>query len=125
MEKTMTLREFYESIVEGREVTEEMKEIAVKKIEQLDKKNEYARNHKKSGNSKKAKENAELRERLLAKMEDGKVYKAGNFVDSEGEVKSVQKASSLLKGLVDEGKLTVSEERVKGNRLVKTYMKVA
>lgn len=125
--KPMTLREFYEAIVAGEVVTEEMKGIAAKKIEQLDKKNEYARNHKKSGNSKKVKENAEFKAQIMQAVSElvrGEVtaVKANEIAEATGL--STQKVSALARQLVEEGKLTVDEEKVKGGRLVKIYTSV-
>lgn len=118
-EKQMTLREFYEAVASKEEITDEMVAIALKKIEQLDKKNEYARNHKKSGNSKKAKENAEAQAQILEVMEAGKEYKAKDLAEATGM--SQQKVSAMAKKLVEVGKLTVDEVKVKGARLVKVY----
>lgn len=118
-EKQMTLREFYEVVASKEEITDEMVAIALKKIEQLDKKNEYARNHKKSGNSKKAKENAEAQAQILEVMEAGKEYKAKDLAEATGM--SQQKVSAMAKKLVEAGKLTVDEVKVKGARLVKVY----
>lgn len=118
-EKQMTLREFYGAIADREEITDEMVAIALKKIEQLDKKNEYARNHKKSGDSKKAKENAEAQAQILEIMETGKEYKAKDLAEATGM--SQQKVSAMAKKLVEADKLTVDEVKVKGARLVKVY----
>lgn len=121
-EKQMTLREFYEAIVAKEEITDEMVAIAVKKIEQLDKKNEYARNHKKSGNSKKAKENAEAKDKIAEVMADGQERKAKDIAEALGL--SQQKVSALARQMVEDGMLVAKEARVKGGRLVKVYAKV-
>lgn len=121
--KPMTLREFYEAIVAKEEITEEMVAIAAKKIEQLDKKNEYARNHKKSGNSKKAKENAEVKAKIAELMADGAARKAKEIAEALDLTQ--QKVSALARQMVEEGVLVADEERVKGGRLVKVYTKVA
>lgn len=122
-QKPMTLREFYEAIVAREEITEEMVAIAAKKIEQLDKKNEYARNHKKSGNSKKAKENAEVKAKIAELMADGTARKAKEIAEALDLTQ--QKVSALARQMVEEGVLAADEERVKGGRLVKVYTKVA
>ena len=121
--KPMTLREFYEAVAAREEITDEMVAIAAKKIEQLDKKNEYARNHKKSGNSKKAKENAEVKAKIAELMADGTARKAKEIAEALDLTQ--QKVSALARQMVEEGKLTVDEEKVKGGRLVKVYTKVA
>lgn len=121
--KPMTLREFYEAIIAKEEITDEMVAIAVKKLEQMDRKNEYARNHKKSGNSKKAKENAEVKARILEAMEVGKEYKAKDIAEALDLTQ--QKVSALARQMVEDGMLTSKEEKVKAGRLVKVYAKVA
>lgn len=120
--KAMTQREFYEAIIAKEEITDEMVTIAVKKIEQMDRKNEYARNHNKSGNSKKAKENAEVKAKIAELMADGQERKAKDIAEALGL--SQQKASALARQMVEDGVLVATEERVKGGRLVKVYTKV-
>lgn len=121
-EKQMTLREFYEAVAAKEEITDEMVAIALRKIEQIDKKNEYARNHKKSGNSKKAKENAEAKDKIAEVMADGQERKAKDIAEVLGL--SQQKVSALARQMVEDGVLTSKDERVKGGRLVKVYAKV-
>lgn len=121
--KAMTLREFYEAIIAKEEITDEMVAIAVRRIELLDKKNEYARNHKKSGNSKKAKENTEVKTKIAELMADGKQRKAKEIGEALGL--SQQKVSALARQMVEDGILNADEQRVKGGRLVKVYVKVA
>lgn len=121
--KAMTLREFYEAIIAKEEITDEMVAIAIRRIELLDKKNEYARNHKKSGNSKKAKENAEVKTKIAELMADGQERKAKEIGEALGLTQ--QKVSALARQMVEDGVLEAKEERVKGGRLVKVYTKVA
>ena len=121
--KAMTLREFYEAIIAKGEITDEMVAIAARRIELLDKKNEYARNHKKSGNSKKAKENAEVKAKIAELMADGKQRKAKEIAEALDLTQ--QKVSALARQMVEDGVLVSEEERVKGGRLVKVYAKVA
>lgn len=121
-DKPMTLREFYEAIAAQEVVTDEMVAIALKKLEQLDKKNEYARNHKKSGNSKKAKENAEVKARIAELMADGTARKAKEIAEALDLTQ--QKVSALARQMVEEGTLMAEEEKVKGGRLVKVYTRV-
>lgn len=121
--KAMTLREFYEAIIAKEEITDEMVAIAVRRIELLDKKNEYARNHKKFGNSKKAKENTEVKAKIAELMADGQERKAKEIGEALGL--SQQKVSALARQMVEDGALTSREEKVKGGRLVKIYAKVA
>lgn len=120
-DKPMTLREFYEAIAAQEQITDEMVAIALKKLEQLDKKNEYARNHKKSGNSKKAKENAEVKARIAELMADGTARKAKEIAEALDLTQ--QKVSALARQMVEEGTLVAEDARVKGGRLVKVYTK--
>lgn len=121
--KAMTLREFYEAIIAKGEITDEMVAIAARRIELLDKKNEYARNHKKSGNSKKAKENAEVKAKIAELMADGQQRKAKEIAEALDLTQ--QKVSALARQMVEDGILVADEQRVKGGRLVKVYAKVA
>lgn len=121
--KPMTLREFYEAIIAKEEITDEMVAIAAKKIEQMDRKNEYARNHKKSGNSKKAKENAEVKAKIEELMADGQERKAKEIAEALDLTQ--QKVSALARQMVEDGVLVADEQKVKGGRLVKVYAKVA
>ena len=121
--KAMTLREFYEAIIAKEEITDEMAAIAVRRIELLDKKNEYARNHKKSGNSKKAKENAEVKTKIAELMADGQERKAKEIGEALGLTQ--QKVSALARQMVEDGVLVSEEQKVKGGRLVKVYTKAA
>lgn len=118
-DKPMTLREFYEAIAAQEVITDEMVAIALKKLEQLDKKNEYARNHKKSGNSKKAKENAEVKAKIAELMSDGAARKAKEIAEALDLTQ--QKVSALARQMVEEGSLVAEDEKVKGGRLVKVY----
>ena len=121
-DKPMTLREFYEAIAAQEVITDEMVAIALKKLEQLDKKNEYARNHKKSGNSKKAKENAEVKARIAELMADGTARKAKEIAEALDLTQ--QKVSALARQMVEEGSLVAEDQKVKGGRLVKVYTRV-
>ena len=121
-DKPMTLREFYEAIAAQEQITDEMVAIALKKLEQLDKKNEYARNHKKSGNSKKAKENAEVKARIAEFMADGAARKAKEIAEALDLTQ--QKVSALARQMVEEDSLVAEDQKVKGGRLVKVYTRV-
>lgn len=117
-EVKMTLRDFYEAIIAGAEITDEMKEIAAKKIEQLDKKKEYNRTHKRS--SKKSETNEVFKEAIVNFLAEAQApVKAKDIAAATGM--SSQKVSALARQLVEDGRLVAGEEKIKGNRLVKTY----
>lgn len=117
-EVKMTLRDFYEAIIAGAEITDEMKEIATKKIEQLDKKKEYNRTHKRS--SKKSEANEVFKEAIVNFLSETQApVKAKDIAAATGM--SSQKVSALARQLVEDRRLVAGEEKIKGNRLVKTY----
>ena len=105
----MTLRELYEIVVTG-EITEEAKAKATEEIAKLD-----ARNAKRKGEeSKKAKENAPIKESIAAVLTD-EPQTASDIAKTVGI--SVQKASSLLRQM----DVTVTEVKVKGKGTQKAY----
>ena len=105
----MTLRELYEIVVTG-EITEEAKAKATEEIAKLD-----ARNAKRKGEeSKKAKENAPIKESIAAVLTD-EPQTASDIAKTVGI--SVQKASSLLRQM----DVTVTDVKVKGKGTQKAY----
>ena len=114
---TMTSREFFNAVVEGN-ITDEIKDFAKSQIEKLDSKNAK----RKSTDSKTQKENKAIKETLLATMEKDKIYTASEVAGMEIEgITSTQKASALLRQLVETGTLTSEEVKVKGKGKVKGY----
>lgn len=114
---TMTSREFFSAVIEGN-ITDEIKDFAKSQIEKLDSKNAK----RKTTDSKTQKENKAIKESLLAIMEKDKVYTASEVAGMEIEgITSTQKASALLRQLVEEGKLVSEEVKVKGKGKVKGY----
>lgn len=114
---TMTSREFFNAVIEGN-ITDEIKDFAKSQIEKLDSKNAK----RKTTDSKAQKENKAIKELLLATMEKDKVYIASEVAGMEIEgITSTQKASALLRQLVETGTLTSEEVKVKGKGKVKGY----
>ena len=114
---TMTSREFFKAVVEGN-ITVEVKDFAELQIRKLDNKNAK----RKSTDSKTQKENREIKKTLLATMKKDKVYTASEVAGMEIEgITSTQKASALLRQLVETGTLTSEEVKVKGKGKVKGY----
>ena len=114
---TMTSREFFNAVIEGN-ITDEIKDFAKSQIEKLDSKNAK----RKSTDSKTQKENKAIKETLLATMEKDKVYTASEVAGMEIEgITSTQKASALLRQLVEEGKRGSEEVKIKGKGKVKGY----
>ena len=111
----MTNREFYTAIISNPNVAQDYKDFAQAEIDKLD-----ARNDKRKNTQTKAqKEN----EGIMTAIVDT-ITANGSMVASEiGTVLgiSTQKASALCKLLVDGGKLTVADVKVKGKGTVKQY----
>lgn len=106
MEKTMTTRNYFEAIAEGR-MNDEIKAWAAGQIEKLD-----ARNAKRAATpSKTAIANAPLKEAIFKYLSenDGKFTEAelGKVIDA-----SHNKAGSLVRQLVAEGKVSVAEVKI-------------
>lgn len=113
---TMTSREFFNAVIEGN-ITDEIKDFAKSQIEKLDNKNAK----RKSTDSKTQKENKAIKTSLLATMEKDKVYTASEVAGTVDGINSTQKASALLRQLVEEGKLVSEEVKIKGKGKVKGY----
>ena len=107
----MTQKEFFESIMYGDVITEEMKTHAADEFEKLAVR---AEKRKTTRNSK----NDELKEAILACFVEGTPM-TGKEVATALEI-TPQKANALLRQLVGEGKLSV-EEIKNGKRLVNSY----
>ena len=113
----MTSREFFTAVIEGK-INDEIKEFAQLQIEKLDSKNAK----RKTTESKTQKENKDIKTSLLATMEKDKVYTASEVAGMEIEgITSTQKASALLRQMVETGTLTSEEVKVKGKGKVKGY----
>ena len=110
----MTKREFYTAIMKG-EIDEQVKLFATEELEKMDAVNEKRRNTL----SKKAKEN----EPLLNKIESEILTeepKTATDVAAVLEV-SVQKASGLLRRLVEDGKAAKVDVKIKGKGTQQGY----
>ena len=116
-EKRMTKREMCNYIVNGGEITEEVKAWFVEEIEKLDKENEKARERA-------AKKKAENQPFIDAALEylDGKeeLVTASEVLENVEIFESVQKASSVLRGLEKEGIVESDEVKTKKGK-VKGY----
>lgn len=114
----MTQREFYTAITEGTVVTAEMEAFALHAIEILDRASEVRRNRQ----SKKALEN----EPLLTKIEDDILTDEPITASSVAAFlgTSTQKASSLLRTLVGEGRAQVQDIKITGKGTQKGYSRI-
>ena len=114
---TMTKREFYTAIKNG-EIDEQVKLFASEELEKMDAVNEKRRNTL----SKKAKEN----EPLLQQITDEILTEEPKTATDVAAILnvSVQKASGLLRRLVEDGKAVKVDVKIKGKGTQKGYTKV-
>ena len=110
----MTKREFYAAIVNGT-VSEDIVSFAAQEIAKMDAANDKRRNTV----TKKQLENEGVKTEILAHL--GAEAKTATVVGEEMEI-STQKASALLRQLVNEGKATATEVVVKGKGKQKGYI---
>lgn len=116
-EKKMTNREFYKAIANG-EMNEELKNFALEGIKKLDHKNEL-RNSKPT---KTAKENEPIKARITEILITNDKPMLASEIASAVEI-STQKASALLRQLVEGGVLAVDETKVAKKGVQKIYRK--
>ena len=109
----MTYREMLTSIVNGT-INEEVIEKATERLEKLDAENEKRKNRV----SKKALENEPVKARILEVL--GEEPKTATEIGKEVEI-STQKASALLRQLVNDGKVEKTDVKVKGKGVQKGY----
>ena len=108
----MTYREFFNAVINN-EITDEVIAMAKAEIVKLDNRNEKRRNTL----TPEQKENEALKAKMLEGLN-------GTVTASEVASKygiSTQKASALLRQIVEDGKATVGEVKVKGKGTVKAY----
>lgn len=110
----MTKREFYTAIMNG-EIDEQVKLFASEELEKMDAANEKRRNTL----SKKAQENQPLLQQITNEILTDEPKTA---TDVAAVLKvSVQKASGLLRRLVEEGKAVKVDVKIKGKGTQKGY----
>lgn len=110
----MTQREFFTKVIEAN-INEELTAKAQELVAGLDKRNAQ----KSATQTKTQKENEVLKAEMLNKLEKGKGYLAAEIGVVMGF--STSKASALAKQLVDEGKATVANVKVKNKGTQKSY----
>ena len=110
----MTNREFYTAIIGNPNVADDLKTYAQGEIDKLD-----ARNDKRKNTQTKAqKENEGVMTSILEHLANGSAV-ASEIGSALGI--STQKASALCKLLVNDGKLTVADIKVKNKGTLKQY----
>ena len=110
----MTRREFMEMVIADT-TNETIADFARNEIEKMDAKNERAKNRK----SKKAEENAPIKDKIFEVLNADEPTTA-SVVAEKVEI-STQKASALLRQMVEEERVTVEDIKVKGKGKQKGY----
>lgn len=110
----MTNREFLNAIING-EVTDEVVAMAKAEIKKLDARNEKRR----TTMTKEQVANEGVKAQIVEFIGDKTAVVASEIAQGVGV--STQKVSALCKQLVDEGKLTVADVKVKSKGSVKGY----
>ena len=113
----MTEREFLTNIINGT-LTDAVKEYATNGIAKLDAKNDKRKNTK----SKEQIANDAVKEQIVAYLANGSAVAAS--VATALSI-TTQKASALCRQLVDDGKVSVKDIKVKNKGAVKEYSLVA
>ena len=116
----MTTREFLNAVIEGT-ITEEHIDYAKERIAKLDERLARAKENKQSTPSKAATENAELAAGLYPLLEAGTTYTAEDLCGLLN-VKNKSKATAVIKVLVAEDKVEVTEVKRKNARPVNGYV---
>ena len=115
----MTEREFYTKVLAIEGIAKDLADYANEGIAKLD-----ARNDKRKNTQTKAqKENEDTMNTIVATLTTNGAMVASEIASAVGI--STQKASALCKLLVDSGKLTVADVKVKGKGMQKSYSLVA
>ena len=118
-EKRMTKREMCNYIVNGGEITEDVKNWFVEEIEKLDKENQKARERA----EKKKAENKPFIDAVLEYLEGKEeLVTASEILENVEIFESVQKASATLRGLEKDNVLESEEVKTKKGK-VKGYRK--
>lgn len=105
---TITQRDFLNAVIAGN-ITDEIIDYAKASIIKLDERNEKRKTNKKE--TEKQAENAKLAETILSTLETGVVYTASQIATDNGI--TTPKASAILRKLVEAGKLTSTEVKIK------------
>ena len=116
----MTQREFYTAVIEAN-VSEELVAFATDAIAKLDKTNETRKVKTAEKAAAKEAEKAPIREAIYAVITTGDGKTASDLIAEAGVDVKPQSIPSLLKPLVDEGKVIKTDIKVKGKGAVRGY----
>lgn len=113
MENIMTKRELYTAIVNGTEITDEMRDLAAELINGLDHTNELRKTAAAKKAAEKETERAPMREAIFACITEEPKTATTLIAEADLELKP-QAIPSLLKPLVEAGTITKTEIKVTG-----------
>ena len=119
-----TNREFYEAIINGEVITDEMKEQATALVEKLDHTNEVRKIRAAEKAAEKQAEKAPIREALLAVMggEDNPMT-ASALIEAAGLDIKPASVPSLLRPFVDSGEVRKVDVKITGKGTQRGYVK--
>ena len=114
----MTNREFLTAIANMENISEDLKNEAMARIEKMDATNEARKNKP----SKKAEENAPIMDQIFNEVLGTEAKTAATVAEAIGV--SVQKANALLRAMVADGRADVTDVKVPKKGTQKAYTKV-
>lgn len=116
----MTEREFYTAVIEAN-INEDLTVFATKGIEKLDKANEARKVKTAEKAVAKEAEKAPIREAIFAVITTGEGKTASDLIAEAGVDIKPQAVPSLLKPLIEDGKVIKTDIKVKGKGSVRGY----
>lgn len=116
----MTEREFYTAVIEAN-INDELTGFAAKGIEKIDKANEARKAKTAEKAVAKEAEKAPIREAIFAVITTGEGKTASDLIAEAGVDVKPQAIPSLLKPLIEAGKVIKTDIKVKGKGSVRGY----
>ena len=116
----MTEREFYTAVIEAN-INEDLTVFATKGIEKIDKANEARKVKTAEKAVAKEAEKAPIREAIFAVITTGEGKTASDLIAEAGVDIKPQAIPSLLKPLIEDGKVIKTDIKVKGKGTVRGY----
>lgn len=120
----MKTRELYNQIINGTEITEEMRSFCIEALEKLDSQNEARRAKSAEKAAAKQAEKAPIREALMAVMGDSESPKTASMLIEEAGL-DIKPASvpSLLRPFVESGDVLKVDVKIPGKGTQRGYVK--
>ena len=123
----MTIRELYNQIINGTEITDEMRSTAIENLEKLDAQGAARRAKAQEKAAVKQAEKAPIRDALLEVMGDANSPKtASMLIEDAGLTDTVKPASvpSLMRPLVESGIVTKVDVKITGKGTQRGYVRL-